>query len=203
MIILPLRSVLLVLFDPNKAFTQIQKIHPDPLGVLLGCALWLGLIPPLCSFLGTSWFGWRIGLHEAVVLPVTLAFFICLAYYAALLCIFAFTSYLLRRVQTTYSVHTPIGDCFALIVAAGVPLMLGGFFHIYPSLALNLALLTPALCWSVYLLYTGVPLVLNIDKEKGTLIASFIVGVLLVSIAAILALIMMLWVNGFGPPLGI
>ena len=57
--------------------------------------------------------------------------------------------------------------------------------------------------WSMYLLYTGIPVVLAIPPGKGMLMASSLVGWLLVAAVSLLGLSMGLWTMGIGPFLGV
>jgi hypothetical protein len=85
----------------------------------------------------------------------------------------------------------------------GEPLILASIAHLYPSVFFNLLVIIPAMIWSVYLLYTGIPVALNTPPERGMLMASAVVGWLLVAAVSLLGLSMALWTNGVGPLLGV
>jgi len=55
----------------------------------------------------------------------------------------------------------------------------------------------------MYLLYVGLPISLGISPERGMLMASSLVGWLLVGFVTLLGVTVALWVNGFGPSIGI
>jgi hypothetical protein len=55
----------------------------------------------------------------------------------------------------------------------------------------------------MYLLYTGIPLALDIPSERGMLMASSLVGWLLVAAVSLLGISMSLWTLGVGPLLGV
>jgi len=63
--------------------------------------------------------------------------------------------------------------------------------------------LIPAMMWSMYLLYRGLPVVLNISPERGMLMASALIGYLLVAAVSFLGLTVALWGRGIGPSIGI
>jgi hypothetical protein len=73
----------------------------------------------------------------------------------------------------------------------------------YPNVFLNMLILIPAMIWSMVLLYKGIPIVLGISPEKGMLMASSLVGWLLVAAVSLLGISMALWTMGFGPFLGV
>lgn len=190
-------------FAPGKVFAVIAESPPAPRDVFLKYALWVGLVPPVCAFVGATLFGWRLGAGEPVVFPAKTAFAICAAYYLALLAGFALAAKVALWMRAAYAEDAQPGQCWALVAVVGTPMAAGGVLHLYPSAVLNVAALTPAFLWSVYLLYTGLPVVLKNGPERGMLMASAIMGFALTALAAFMTLIMILWVHGFGPTLGI
>ena len=193
----------MALAAPQRLFALITQLRPKPAEVLFGYALWIGLIPPVAAFIGAAEFGWRLGAGEPIVLSTGVTAAICLAYYVSLLAGFALASRVALWMRDTYAGEAEPGECYALIAAVGTPMMLGGLLHLYPSAVWNVALLTPAFLWSVYLLYTGLPVVLKNGVERGMLMASAILGFVLTALAGFLTLIILAWTKGFGPPLGI
>ena len=190
-------------FAPGRVFAVIAEKPPKPRDVFLKYALWIGLVPPVCAFVGATLFGWRLGAGEPIVFSVGTAFAICAAYYLALLAGFALAARVALWMRDAYAEDAKPGQCWALIAVVGTPMAAGGVLHLYPSAVLNIAALTPAFLWSVYLLYTGLPVVLKNGPERGMLMASAIMGFALTALAAFMTLIMILWVHGFGPTLGI
>jgi hypothetical protein len=63
--------------------------------------------------------------------------------------------------------------------------------------------LVPILIWSMVLLYGGMPIVLNINPERGILMASALIGYLLVAVVSMLGVSVLLWGMGVGPRVGI
>jgi len=210
----PLSLAPRVLLRPQEVFTRIADGRPGAAQVLFQYALWLGLAPPVSAFFGARMFGWLAG-AEPLAVSAALMWRVSVAYYFLLLCGFVFAGLFLRWMLPTYrdadagagdnarNRRAETGTCFAIVAAAGTPLMAGGVAHLYPSLAFNMAVFIPAFLWSVFLFYRGVPVALNTGPERGMLLTCSMVGALLVMVAGLLGIITLLWVNGFGPPLGI
>ena len=57
----------------------------------------------------------------------------------------------------------------------------------------------PALAYTVYLLYTGVPIMMGISEERGFLFSSAVLAVGLVAFVALLAITALLWGMGLEP----
>jgi ABC-type Fe3+ transport system permease subunit len=70
-------------------------------------------------------------------------------------------------------------------------------------IAALLLVFIPTVMWSMYLLYRGLPVVLRISPERGMLMASALIGYLLVAAVSLLGLTVALWGSGIGPSIGV
>ena len=191
-----------VLYAPKEVFGGIRDNPPTLAKVLATKAIWLGLIPPVSAFVGTSQFGWHMGIGDPLRVSMELTVAICVAYYVFLLVGFNFAVFLMSWISPTYGAEKNLGSHAALIAAVGTPLMLGGVVHLYPQIGFNLMLLVPAMMWSTYLLYTGLPVALKTESERGMLMATTMLGVFFVAANALMILSMALWTKGIGPNIG-
>jgi hypothetical protein len=187
-----------VLFKPNAAFADIAARPPSSRGVFFGFALWLGLAPPLFAYIGTMTFGWRLGV-EPLFLTAPTAAAIAVAYFALLLVGFLSASFVAHWMASTYAADASFGRSFALIALVGAPLTVGSVVHLYPHALINVLVLVPALIWSMYLLYRGLPVVLKTDPARGMLMASSLIAYLLVAWVSLLGITVVLWSRGVGP----
>ena len=191
------------LYQPAIAFDQLAKVEPAPFGILLRYSIWLLILPPLFSLIGAANFGWRLGAPEPLRLPMDALMLVSLGYLLVLIFGLASTVVISRWMASTYGASTSLGRHIALITIVGEPLAIGSIAHLYPSVFITILVLIPTTIWSMYLLYTGIPVVLEIPPERGMLMASSLVGYLLVAVVSLLGLSMMLWTMGVGPLLGV
>jgi hypothetical protein len=187
-----------VLLEPTAAFKDIAEQDPSPKAVFFRCALWLGLFPPLFAYLGTTWFGWRLGV-EPLFLPASTVLAIAAAYFLLLLVGFFSAAFVSHWMASTYDADTSFGRSFALITLVGAPLTVGSVVHLYPHAFINVVVLVPTLIWSMYLLYRGLPVVLKTDPARGMLMASSLIAYLLVAWVSLLCITAVLWSRGVGP----
>ncbi len=192
-----------VLLRPKAVFSQLAKASPSATGVFFSFALWLGILPPVFAYIGAMNFGWRLGVVEPLFFPWYITLGISTAYFGALSFGFLSAAFIARWMASTYRADVSLGAHFALMTVVGAPLTMGSVMHLYPHVFLNIVVLVPALIWSMYLLYTGLPVVLKTDPERGMLMASAIIGYLLVALVTLLGLTVMLWSYGIGPRIGI
>jgi Yip1 domain len=191
-----------ILFQPNRIFARLAETEPSPLRVFFGLTLWLALLPPVFTFIGTTRFGWLLGV-EPMFLPTQVVLAVSLAYLAMLLLGFFSTALVSRWMAATYHAADSLGLNFALITIVGAPLAVGSIVHLYPDVLVNVLVLVPTLIWSLYLLYRGLPVVLKTGPERGMLMASALVGYLLVAWVSLIGVTVVLWSHGFGPEVGV
>ncbi|HBN13864.1 MAG: YIP1 family protein [Pseudomonadota bacterium] len=196
---LPLRA----LIAPKKTCSQLAASEPAAMTIMFRYAMWLLLMPPVFSWLGAYFFGWRLGASEPLVLPAATLTLISIGYFIALLFGFISTALISRWMATTYGANRQLGRHYAFVTVIGAPLAFASLGHLFPHVFLNVVILIPAMMWSMYLLYSGIATTFNTVPERGILMASALVGWLLVAAVSLLGLTMWLWVAGIGPSLGV
>ena len=200
---LPSLLIIRLLFQPKNVFDELAEIQPSPIAVFFKVALWFGILPPLFAFIGTVNFGWRLGAVEPIYLSKLVLISISLAYFFALLVGFISTSIVSQWMASTYDARKSLGIHFAMITIVGAPLAIGSVIHLYPDIFINILVLVPVLIWSMYLLYRGLPIVLHTTPERGMLMASSLIGYLLVALVSLLGITVVLWSYGLGPSMGV
>lgn len=195
--------MLRLLFQPSIVFNELAELKPSPISVFFKVALWFGVMPPIFAYLGTSKFGWRLGTVEPLHLQNEVLFGISFAYFCALLFGFVSTAIVSQWMAATYGARHSLGIHFAMITVVGAPLAVGSVIHMYPDVFINIIVLIPALLWSMYLLYRGLPIVLHTTPERGMLMASSLIGYLLVALVSLLGITVFLWTHGIGPSMGV
>jgi len=159
----------------------------------------LAAIPAISGFIGTTQFGWQIGAGDPVRLTTQSAVTIALLYYLAMLVGVFSIGWMINWMADTYGADVQLSQCVVLAAYTATPLFLIGIMELYPVLWLNMVLGIPALAYSVYLLYTGVPVMMGITEDRGFLFSSAVLAVGLVAFVALLAVTAILWGMGLEP----
>lgn len=191
------------LYQPRVAFRELSTLDPAPASILFRYSIWLLLLPPVFAFIGASNFGWRLGAAEPLRMETNALLLVSVGYLFVLLFGLVSTAVISRWMATTYGANTNLGRHIALITIVGEPLAVASIVHLYPNVLLNVLIFIPTVIWSMYLLYTGIPVALETPAERGMLMASSLVGWLLVAAVSLLGLSMSLWTLGVGPLLGV
>ena len=195
--------LLRLVFTPSAVFKVLADAHPSPMSVFLKIALWFGVLPPVFAYFGAVKHGWNLGTIEPLHFSNDTLLAISAAYFIALLIGFVSTAIVSRWMASTYGARQSFGIHLAMITIVGAPIALGSIIHLYPNVFINILVLVPAILWSMYLLYKGLPIVLHTTPERGMLMASSLVGYFLVAFVSLLGITVVLWGYGFGPTLGI
>jgi hypothetical protein len=188
-----------LLANPEKEWKAIKAEHCTVTRCYCSHVLVLAAIPAIAGYIGTTQVGWQIGIREPVRLTHESALQISILFYLSMLVAVFTVGKLIHWMGKTYGSKQTVSQCVALAAYTGTPLFLIGLSLLYPQLWLNLLLGLPALAYTVYLLYTGVPTMMGIPKERGFLFASAVLAVGLVMLVGVLAATVILWSVGFGP----
>lgn len=161
--------------------------------------LFLAAIPAISGFIGTTQIGWQIGNSEIVKLTTDSALVLAILTYITMLVAIFSIGWMIHWMGKTYGTEQTLPQGIALAAYSGTPLFLIGLMSLYPVLWLNMIVGLPALAYSVYLLYTGLPIMMQVNKEQGFLFASAIMSLGMVVLVAVLTVVVLLWGFGVGP----
>jgi hypothetical protein len=188
-----------LVFQPKAEWQKISQENNEIPGLIIGYVLILALIGPLAGYYGTTMSGWQIGSREAVRLTPDSAMTMAVLYYLAMVVSVIGLGFMVRWMCKTYGGNTSLNRCIALSAYVSTPIFLVGIVELYPVLWVNLVIGLFALAHAVYLLYSGVPILMNISEDKGFLMSSALLALGMVVLVALLALTALLWGFGFQP----
>jgi hypothetical protein len=192
------------LLQPNTIFTKISEDDLPTIDAVLKLTAPLILLPPVCAWIGSSLFGWRLSVDNPIHMENTTRIVISFLYLNALVIGYAATVFIAEWMAQTYG-NDKIKNrsLFAFFTVVLIPLIIASFAHLYPNILFNVLVLIPGLIWSITLLYKGLPIVLQIPPERGMLMSSALLAWLLVAVVSLLGISVGLWTYGIGPRLGI
>ncbi|CAM3666613.1 Yip1 family protein [Parendozoicomonas haliclonae] len=185
---------------PNQEWRSIREEQPSVLNFILSYLLLMAAIPAICGYLGTSMTGWQLpGGSETVYLTQqSAAIMSVLAYFATVAAIISIAAFV-HWMAKTFDTNPTFAQCLAFTAYTATPLLIGGIAGLVPSLWLATIVGTAMICWSAYLLYTGIPVFMDIPFEKGLVFASSVLCVALVVLVSTMAVTVTLWNLGAGP----
>lgn len=188
-----------ILFSPQAEWARIRDQNKSMVAHLLTYVVIIGLLPPVAWYFGSTQIGWDIG-DRNVRITTDSAIQISVLFYLAILAGTVGLGYMVHWMSETYEAETSTIDKGIAVAAYTLtPLFVAGAIGFYPLLWIDILIGCAAAGYTVYLLYVGVPIVMEIPKERGFLFASAMVAVGLVTTAALLGATVTLWEMGAMP----
>ena len=194
-----LQHALGLFINPRKDWTKIRDENCTVGKCYCSYVFLLASIPPISGYFGTTLHGWEIGTREAIKLSPDSALIIAIIYYLVMLVGVFSMGFMIHFMSKTYGSAQSLPRCITLAAYVATPLFLVGIFELFPILWLNFVIGLPALVYSVYLLYLGVPIIMKIPEEQGFLFSSAILAVGMVALVSVLTASAILWGSGFMP----
>lgn len=162
----------------------------------------IALIPAGMAYYASTSIGWDIGAGptaETLFLTTESAAAMSIAMYFGLIFGVIALALLIQELGKAFESKPTITQSLELAAYTATPLFMAGFGAFYPELWFLMLIFLVGLSYSVYLLYTGVPIMLNIPEEKGFIFSSTVVTCGLVLMVILMAVSVILWSNGLGP----
>ena len=198
-----LEHTLGILLHPDREWKAIRNERHSFAQVFLSHVPFLALIPPVAAYFGVTQVGWTVGDGEVVRLTSESALSLCVMTYFALMVGVYVLGEFINWMAKTYGVSDPEDrrhyEGTALAVYITTPVFLAGIVGVYPELWLNAAATIIAGCYAVYLVYEGIPILMNIDKERAFMYATSVVTVGLVMMVIVRVGTVIVWGMGIGP----
>lgn len=192
-----------VLFQGSRLFDELETQPTAAITITFRDLLPLALLPPIFLFIGTQQSGWQIGAEEEIRMSTNALLLVSLSYFLVLFVGMVGLAVLLRWMAPTYDASLEYSHHLTVVATTATPMVVGSLAHLYPHVFLNMLVIIPALLWSMYLLYRGVPRLLHTTPQQGMLMASSVIGIVLVACVTLLGITVVLWTYGFGPNLGL
>lgn len=187
------------LFSPRRQWQAVGKLSDASLPSKLLYAIILAAGPSAAWYYGATNVGWTVGNGDVILLSEASALRIVIAFYFAMLASLAIIGYFIHWMADTYGSDSSMVKGMVVASYTATPLFIAGLCGVYPVFWFDMLLGIASLCWSVYLLYIGIPAVMHIPEERGFLYASAVVGVCMVIFMALMGGVVILWDNGLAP----
>lgn len=187
---------------PDKEWEAIRADRHSYLQLFLSHVPILALIPAVAGYIGVTQFGFELGGHLARLTPASAGLLAAVTYFSILAGVYLLGEFI-NWMAKSYGVEgdepTRHYEGTALAVFVTTPIFLASIVLIYPHLWLTVAVIGLAGCYSVYLIYEGIPILMNMSKERAFLYACAVITVALVMMVTVMVGSVILWSMGIGP----
>jgi hypothetical protein len=188
-----------ILTSPGATWRKLAEMDDHGRSIMLLYPLIWAIAPAAAWYFGTAYVGWSVGDGEKVRLTMGSASVISFLFYGAMVGSVYFVGYFVHWMADTYGGESTLNKGMLVASMTATPMFVLGLAGFYPELWIDLLIGVAALSWSVYLLYVGIPIIMNIPKERGFLFASALVAVSLVIFICLLVVTTIAWEYGATP----
>nr|WP_324259792.1 Yip1 family protein [Cellvibrio fontiphilus] len=184
---------------PHKEWEEIRDTQESVSHLYFAHVLFLALIPPVSMYIGTTKVGWVVGNGDPVTLTESSALIMSGLMYLALLVGVGVMGAFIDWMSRTYDSSPGLARSIVFAAYTATPLFVAGLCALYPNVILVMLVGIGAVFYTVYLLYTGIPIFMKIPEDEGFVYASSILTIGLVMFVALMAITVLIWSFGFGP----
>lgn len=188
-----------LIFNSQKQWRELAIAPNSQLWSFIPYLLFMALIPCGSWYYGTTEVGWAIGDGDLTKLTPKSAMNIAIAMYAATIGCICAIGYSVHWMAETYGSNSSIIKGIALTSLTTTPFFILGLTGLQPQFWIDFVLCIGGVCWSTYLLYASIPIVMNIPKDRGFLFASALISVSSVIFVLLLGVTAVLWDMGAIP----
>ena len=189
-----------LLYDAPREWREIRREPTETISqVYLRHALLLALIPPFALFTGTTQMGWSLQGGDLTFLTTESAAVIAVAFYFALLLGLALMSFFGFAMEHVFGASVSYERCLMLTIYTSSPMFLAGVAGFLPVLWLDVLVVMVAAAYSLYLLFTGVPVFMDIPEERGMMFSFMVTTAGLCMLVGGMAITVILWGMGLAP----
>jgi len=185
-----------LLAHPDREMRDIKQENETLSHHYTHHVLLMALIPVVCAFIGTTQIGWDIGANHTIPLSLFTAFMLAIVFYAVILAGVAVMGRVIWWMARDYPHRPALTSCMVFAGYIATPLFLSGVVALYPLVWLCIMVGALALIYTGYLLYTGIPLFLNIDQEESLRFSGSTLAIGILVLEVLLAITVIMW--GYG-----
>lgn len=191
-----------IFINPNKAWQAIRADRHSFIQVFFSHVPFLALIPCVAGYIGVTWVGFTVGTHSAKLTALSGLTLVVATYFAILAGVYLFGEFI-NWMAKSFGVkgdmdsHHYEGTALAVFVTA--PIFVSGITLLYPHVWLNVGVTMLAICYAIYLLFAGIPVLMRMSREQAFIYSCSVVTVGLVMLVSVLIGSVILWSLGVGP----
>lgn len=159
---------------PKEEWHSIDERHESYFYSLSHIAI-ISLIPCLTAYYASAHLGWSIGAGELIKLSQQSALMMSVGMYFGLMAGVVALAIIVHELAKIFDASPTYTQSLELAAYTATPLFMVGFAALYPALWFVMMVGFVGVSYSIYLLYSGVPILMHIPEDKGFIYSSSVV----------------------------
>ena len=189
-----------IMTKPSAAWRRLAQLDDTSQALMLLYPLIWAILPAYAWYIGTTHVGWTVGTGRDVIrLTDESARLISFLFYGGMVSCVVAIGYFIHWMSDTYGAEFTATKGVVIAGLTATPLFIAGLVGFYPLLWLDMLIGVTAICWSVYLMYLGIPIVMKIPEERGFLFSSAVLAIAMVIMICLMVGSVILWDFGAAP----
>ena len=180
-----------ILFSPQGTWQRLATVADRASNLVP--VLILAALPAVGWYYGTTHKGWSVGSGEVTKFANSGGIALGALLYVGLVAWVCIIGLSIHWMAKSYGAQSTLMRGITVAGFTAVPMLFAGVvgFNPVPSIVLVVGVASAA--WSLYLLYIGIPTVMNVPQDRGFLFASAVVAVCLVILMGMMGAGVILW----------
>ncbi|WP_026375297.1 Yip1 family protein [Aestuariibacter salexigens] len=183
---------------PREEWHNIDTRHESYFYALSHIAI-IALIPAVCGYYSAAHIGWSIGAGDLIKLTASSAMTMSIGMYFGLIAGVVALAIMIHELAKAFDATPTYTQSLELAAYTATPIFMVGFAALYPELWVLMTVGLIGVSYSIYLLYSGVPILMHMPEEKGFIYSSSVVTCALILLVILMVGSVILWNMGMGP----
>ncbi|MCX4187217.1 Yip1 family protein [Methylophaga sp. OBS4] len=161
---------------PRVEWKSISEEKDDLIQFGLARLSILAAVPAISFLIGITLLGWSLSgaeYHKVAVadaVPMAITFYLLIGIFTLLMGYFTFS------MERAFGTEASFGRCLVFVTYTATPMYMAGLVGFVPIVWLCMIVLMAAVAYSLYLLYVGIPIYMNIPEGKGFIVSTSIIS---------------------------
>jgi len=177
---------------PKEEWHAIDRKHESYFYSLSHICI-IALIPAIMSYYSSAHLGWSIGVGDIIKLGDRSALSLGIGMYFGLMVGVIALAIIMFELAKVFDSNPTFTQSLELAAYTATPLFMCGFAAFYPALWFVMMVAFIGVSYSIYLLYSGVPIMLHIPEDKGFIYSSAVVTAGLILLVILMVGSILLW----------
>jgi len=161
---------------PRAEWKSISDEETDLTQFGLTRLIFFAAVPAVSFLIGLTQVGWSLSGTEFNKVAMNYAFLMAVAFYALIFVATLLMAYFTFKMEKAFGTEASFERCLIFVTYTATPMYMAGLVGFLPIVWLCMMVLMAAVFYSLYLLYVGIPIYMNIPEGKGFIVATSIIS---------------------------
>lgn len=160
---------------PRVEWQSIRDEKTDLIQFSLTRLIFFAAIPAVSFLIGLTFVGWSLSGTEFNKVAMNSAFLMAVVFYGLIIAATLLMAYFTFITERSVAVEASFERCLVFVTYTATPMYMAGLVGFVPIVWLCIMVLMAAVLYSLYLLYLGIPIYMDIPEGKSFMIVATII----------------------------